>query len=137
MVARDDFDAIKECEKLVRAMKSRWNTNTSAIIDCVTTCSNEQRQQIATHFKQQNHRIINEDLEKALVGWTEEVILALMSTPSVFLSQELHKALAERDVDDRILVEILCTKTSAEINEIKLAYQSGELRLNQTQAHIN
>lgn len=56
-------------------------------------------------------------------------MLALMRPPFLFLSMEVHDALAAQYVDERVLVEILCTKTSAEIKQINEAYKRGELKL--------
>lgn len=70
-----------------------------------------------------------EDLDKVLSGCTERLMLALMRPPFLFLSIEVHDALSAQNVDERVLVEILCTKTSAEIKQINEAYKRGELKL--------
>lgn len=137
MVARDGFVAGKECDKLIAAMKSFWNTDAKAITYCFTGCSNKQRQQIAAHFMQVQQRSLIEDLKKALVGCTERLVFAMMCEPFRFLSIELHDALSGTDVNERVLVEILCTKTSAEIKQIKEAYKLGELKFQSIQSHNN
>lgn len=110
-------------------MKSIWKTDTTAIANCLTKCSNEQRQKIAAHYMLTHQKSLTEDLDKMLSGCMERLTLALMRPPFLFLSMEVHDALSAVYVDERVLVEILCTKTSVEIKQINEAYKRGELKL--------
>lgn len=78
---------------------------------------------------QTHQKSLTEDLDKMLSGCMERLALALMRPPFLFLSMEVHDALSAQLVDERVLVEILCTKTNAEIRQINEAYKHGELKL--------
>lgn len=135
MAARSGFNARKECEKLVAAMKSMWNVDTKAISDCLTSCSNAQRQQIAAHYMREHKTSLVEELKRTLASSLERLMLALVREPFRFLSIELNDAITERN--EEILIEILCTKNVAEIKQIKEAYRRGEVKFQTTLSHTN
>lgn len=98
-------------------------TDEQAIIDILTARTNAQRQQIVEYFLAEYGRDLIKDLKSELGGKFEDVIVALMCPPVVYLCKELHKAMDGIGTRETALVEILCTKTNAEIKEIVKAYE--------------
>lgn len=87
---------------------------------------NSQRQEIAKYFLQEYGRDLIDDLKSELGGKFEDVIIALMRPPTEYLCKQLHKSMSGIGTDERSLVEILCTKSNAEIKEIVKSYEECE-----------
>ncbi|XP_036319357.1 annexin B10 isoform X3 [Rhagoletis pomonella] len=117
------FDASADAQALRGAMKG-FGTDEDAIINILTARSNAQRQQIKAQFETEFGRDLIDDLKSELGGKFEEVIVALMTPPVEYLCKQLHKAMAGMGTDETTLVEILCTKTNEEMNEIVAAYEA-------------
>lgn len=64
------------------------------------------------------------DLKSELTGDTEEAVLALMMPPAEYDALCLHEALADV-TDHTLIINILFSKTGAELEEIKKAYKRG------------
>lgn len=99
-------------------------TDEQEIIDILTSRTNSQRQEIKSHFEAEFERDLIEDLKSELGGKFEDVIVALMTPPIEYLCKHLHNAMACMGTDEETLVEILCTKTNEEIQEIVAAYEA-------------
>ncbi|XP_062521298.1 annexin A7-like [Corticium candelabrum] len=121
ITAAQNFNAEAEAEKLRKAMKG-IGTDEDAIIRVLTSCSNEQRQKIKLQFKTMYGKDLISDLKSELGGHLEDGVLALLDTPLVFDAKELRKAMKGAGTDESVLLEILCTRSSDEIKELKKAY---------------
>jgi len=109
-------------EALRKAMKG-LGTDEKAIIEALTNITNEQRLTLTAAFKQMYGRDLIEDLKSELGGKLEKVILALM-TPAVFYdARELRAAMKGAGTDEGVLIEILSSRSNAEIARIKAAYK--------------
>lgn len=117
------FDPAADSQALRAAMKG-MGTDEQAIIDILITRSNAQRQQIKTFFETEFERDFIDDLKSELGGKFEDVIVALMAPPVDFLCKHLHNAMAGMGTDEETLVEILCTKSNEEMQEIVTAYEA-------------
>lgn len=100
-----------------------FGTNEQAIIDILTARSNAQRQEIAKYFLAEYGRDLIKDLKSELGGKFEDVIVALMYPPIEYLCRQLNKSMSGIGTDETSLVEILCSKTNAQIKEIVSAYE--------------
>ena len=101
-----------------------FGTDEDEIINILTARTNAQRQQIKAQFETEFGRDLIKDLKSELGGKFEDVILALMTPPVEYLCKQLHNAMAGMGTDEETLVEILCTKTNEEMQEIVAAYEA-------------
>lgn len=130
-------------------------TDNAHLINILTKRSNSQRQEIANKYKIKYghvskqtlyifpiHNCLNSftqlllcwkdlisDLKDELSGDYEHLVIALMTPLPSFLAKELHYAIEHIDKEKEILIEILCTASSAEILAIKNAYMQGNKNL--------
>ncbi|XP_070544345.1 annexin-B12-like isoform X2 [Ptychodera flava] len=116
------FNGQNEAEVLRNAMKG-LGTDEKAIIHVVTSCSNEQRQQILKDYKTMFGRDLVKDFKSELSGKLEKIVLALMLSAPQFDAAELRRAMKGVGTDEAALIEIMCTRTNAEIQAMKLAYK--------------
>lgn len=117
-----DFNAAADGDALRAAMKG-LGTDEEEIVQILTSRSNQQRQEIATYFTNELERDLVEDLKGELGGNFENVIVALMMSPDQYLCKELNAAMEGAGTDERVLVEILCTKTNEQMKELVDKYE--------------
>ncbi|XP_053319451.1 annexin A6 [Spea bombifrons] len=118
------FNADADGKVLRKAMKG-IGTDEDAIIDIITKRSNSQRQEILKAFKSHFGRDLMADLKSELSGTLCKLILGLMMTPAQFDAKQLNKAIAGAGTDEKVLIEILATRTNEEIHAINQAYQNA------------
>ncbi|CAH2321946.1 annexin A7 isoform X1 [Pelobates cultripes] len=118
-----NFDALGDAEKLRKAMKG-FGTDEQAIIDVVSNRSNDQRQKIKAAFKTAYGKDLIKDLKSELSGNVEELIVALFMPPTYYDAWSLYHAMKGAGTQERVLIEILCTRTNIEIKNIVACYKS-------------
>ncbi|XP_032047591.1 annexin A7 isoform X2 [Aythya fuligula] len=121
--AAPNFDANRDAEILRKAMKG-FGTDEQAIIDVVANRSNDQRQRIKAAFKTMYGKDLIKDLKSELSGNVEELILALFMPSTYYDAWSLHHAMKGVGTQERVLIEILCTRTNQEIRDIVNCYKS-------------
>ena len=67
------------------------------------------------------------ELISELSGNLEGAILALMEPKTLYDAKCLRRAMKGVGTDEHVLIEILCTRSNREIQEIKQAYKDGEM----------
>uniref|UniRef100_A0A8C3CNK1 Annexin n=1 Tax=Cairina moschata TaxID=8855 RepID=A0A8C3CNK1_CAIMO len=121
--AAPNFDANRDAEILRKAMKG-FGTDEQAIIDVVANRSNDQRQKIKAAFKTMYGKDLIKDLKSELSGNVEELILALFMPSTYYDAWSLRHAMKGVGTQERVLIEILCTRTNQEIRDIVNCYKS-------------
>ncbi|XP_044157974.1 annexin A5 [Bufo gargarizans] len=116
------FNANTDAEALRKAMKG-LGTDEDTIMKILTARSNAQRQQIGVSFKTLFGRDLLGDLKSELTGKLEKVIVALMMPAKLYDAYELRHAIKGAGTDENVLIEILASRTPAEINHIKKVYK--------------
>jgi len=116
-----DFNAQDDCEALHEAMKG-LGTDEDLITGIITNRSNAQRQEMKTLFAQMWGKDLEKALKSELGGHYEDVVLALFKTPVDYDAHELREAIKGAGTRESALIEILCTRTNEEIQNIKEAY---------------
>lgn len=101
-----------------------FGTDEQAIIDCLGSRSNRQRQQILLSFKTAYGKDLIKDLKSELSGNFEKTILALMKTPVLFDVYEIKEAIKGAGTDEACLIEILASRSNEHIRELNRAYKA-------------
>jgi annexin A7/11 len=117
-----NFNAESDAQVLRKAMKG-MGTDEKAIIDVLGYRSNAQRQEILKLYKTAYGKDLIKDLKSELGGKFEDVVLALMLRPEEFEAGECKRAIAGLGTDEDALIEILCTRTNAQIHAIRAEYK--------------
>nr|XP_060625044.1 annexin A11 [Anolis sagrei ordinatus] len=117
------FDPLRDAEVLRKAMKG-FGTDEQAIIECLGSRSNKQRQQIMLSFKTAYGKDLIKDLKSELSGNFERAILAMMKTPVQFDVYEIKDAIKGAGTDEACLIEILASRSNEHIHEISRLYKS-------------
>ncbi|NXW61547.1 ANX11 protein, partial [Eurystomus gularis] len=117
------FDPLKDAEVLRKAMKG-FGTDEQAIIDCLGSRSNKQRQQIILSFKTAYGKDLIKDLKSELSGNFEKTILAMMKTPVMFDAYEIKEAIKGVGTDENCLIEILASRSNEHIQELNRVYKA-------------
>ncbi|XP_017509803.3 annexin A11 isoform X2 [Manis javanica] len=117
------FDPLRDAEVLRKAMKG-FGTDEQAIINCLGSRSNKQRQQILLSFKTAYGKDLIKDLKSELSGNFEKTILALMKTPVLFDAYEIKDAIKGAGTDEACLIEIFASRSNEHIRELNRAYKT-------------
>uniref|UniRef100_A0A8C0UN35 Annexin n=1 Tax=Cyanistes caeruleus TaxID=156563 RepID=A0A8C0UN35_CYACU len=102
----------------------RCGTDEQAIIDCLGSRSNKQRQQIILSFKTAYGKDLIKDLKSELSGNFEKTILAMMKTPVMFDAYEIKEAIKGVGTDENCLIEILASRSNEHIQELNRVYKA-------------
>jgi len=116
------FNAEADAENLRKAMKG-MGTDEAAIIGIVTKRTNQQRVEIAKTFKTMYGKDLIQELKGELSGNFEDVIISMFVDPVTF-DAKLHAAMKGAGTSEGTLVEILCTRTNAQIVQIKERFKT-------------
>ncbi|XP_048826349.1 annexin A5-like [Brienomyrus brachyistius] len=117
-----NFNANQDAEVLFKAMKG-LGTDEDAILQLLTARSNSQRQQIKAAFKTLHGKDLVDELKSELGGKFETLIVSLMMPPTIFDATQLRHAIKGAGTDEKVLVEILSSRTPAQIRDIIAAYK--------------
>ncbi|XP_019484321.1 PREDICTED: annexin A5, partial [Hipposideros armiger] len=116
------FDAQADAEALRKAMKG-LGTDEESILTLLTSRSNPQRQEIAEAFKTLYGRDLLDDLKSELTGKFEKLIVALMKPSWLYDAYELKHALKGAGTNEKVLTEIIASRTPEELTAIKQVYE--------------
>ncbi|XP_063446486.1 annexin A4-like isoform X3 [Mytilus trossulus] len=117
-----NFNAENDANILRKAMKG-FGTDEKAIIDVLAFRSSEQRQQIRTMFKTMFGKDLIKELKSELGGKFEDCVVALMMPWDEFDAYELKRAMKGVGTDEDAMIEILCSRTNKQIQEIIATYK--------------
>jgi len=119
-----NFDPFDDALYLRYAMKG-LGTDEDSIIDVLCNRTSAQRQCIIQCYQENYHKDLIEDLKSELGGAFERVVLACMKPTSELLAEDLHHAMhgiGGIGTNEKILVEILYTRSNKDIAELVAAY---------------
>ncbi|CAI4224705.1 unnamed protein product [Auanema sp. JU1783] len=114
-----NFDDEVASESLERAMR---NKEKQRVVDILVHICNSQRQMIRTPYKVRYGKDLEDELKKTLNGELEEVIVALVQTPTKLDVLELHRAVKGLGTNEKVLIEILVSRTNEEMEAIRNCY---------------
>ena len=116
----DAFNPDSEAEELRNAIKPKKDED--KIISIICRRTNEQRQKIKEAYNTKYNADLIKDLEKALHHHFEDVVIGLFYTPIDYDCFQLRKAIKGLGTDEGALIEILSTRSSEDLEQIKKRY---------------
>ena len=121
VVAASGFSAERDAEALRKAMKG-LGCDAAAVSGLLCRRSNDQRQAVRSAYGRLFGRELLKDLSKELRGHHEDVCVALCLTPSQFDAVEMRRAVKGAGTHEDILIEILVTRSNAQLAALKTDY---------------
>uniref|UniRef100_A0A3Q1FSL2 Annexin n=1 Tax=Acanthochromis polyacanthus TaxID=80966 RepID=A0A3Q1FSL2_9TELE len=116
-------DPLRDVEVLRKAMKG-FGTDENAIIELLGSRTNKQRVPMVAAYKTTYGKDLKRDLKSELTGDFEDLALAMLQTPAHFDASELREAIKGAGTDEACLIEILSSRSNAEIQEINRIYKA-------------
>uniref|UniRef100_A0A673IUP5 Annexin n=1 Tax=Sinocyclocheilus rhinocerous TaxID=307959 RepID=A0A673IUP5_9TELE len=99
-------------------------TDENAIIELLGSRSNKQRVPLKAAYKTTYGKDLVSDLKSELRGNFESLVLAMLKAPAHFDASELREAISGAGTDEACLIEILSSRSNAEIREITKIYKA-------------
>jgi hypothetical protein len=118
-----DFDAEADAQILVRAVTGKEHDKATSIINILCHRSLRQRLEIKTIYKSLFGKDLITEMKSALSGKFEEVVFALLTDSVEYNAYCLHTALTGLTTTEKTLTEIICTRSNAEIHQLKIVYE--------------
>uniref|UniRef100_A0A3B4EML7 Annexin n=1 Tax=Pygocentrus nattereri TaxID=42514 RepID=A0A3B4EML7_PYGNA len=115
-----NFNANRDAAALQKAIETK-GVDETAITDILASRTNAQRQEIKAAYERDTGK---ETLE-ILRSHYEDVVLALLMTPAQFDAHELKQAMKGLGTKEKVLCEILGTRSNQEIRLIKAAFKEA------------
>ncbi|KAK7092446.1 annexin A6-like [Littorina saxatilis] len=119
----EGFNPEQDCEVLKKAMKG-FGTDEEAIIEVLSKRSGEQRKQISDTYKTQFGKDLGKELSSELSGNFKTLCVEMLLSPAEFDAKQINKAIKGLGTDEKALIEIICTRSNAELQAIKEAYKT-------------
>jgi len=116
------FNPEMDCAALRNAMRG-LGTDEDTIINIICSRNNLQRQEIKRYYITAYGRDLIKDLKSELSGNFENVVIAMFQTPAEFDSESLYKAMKGLGTDEGVLIEIIGSRTSYELDLIKQTFR--------------
>uniref|UniRef100_A0A3Q3JB35 Annexin n=1 Tax=Monopterus albus TaxID=43700 RepID=A0A3Q3JB35_MONAL len=113
---RPDRDFIE----LQAALEKKDTVN---LVRILTNRNNAQRQVIAKTFEDITHKDLTTSVKKATTGNLGVLLLELLMPPLEYEAHRLHQATARLGTDEETLMEILCTRSGSQLQEISATYK--------------
>ncbi|XP_054633334.1 annexin A2a [Dunckerocampus dactyliophorus] len=117
-----DFDPGKDAARIETAIKTK-GVDEQTIIDVLTKRTYSQRRDIAFEYERRAKKDMISALKGALSGSLESVILGLMKSTCQYDASEIRGSIKGLGTDEETLIEILCSRSNSELQEIKQVYQ--------------
>ncbi|XP_029313035.1 annexin A11b [Cottoperca gobio] len=116
-------DPLRDVEVLRKAMKG-FGTDENAITELLGSRTNKQRVPMVAAYKTTYGKDWFHDLKSELTGNYEKLVIAMMKSPTQFDASELREAIKGAGTDEACLIEILSSRSNADIHEINRIYKS-------------
>uniref|UniRef100_A0A8C6WQC6 Annexin n=1 Tax=Neogobius melanostomus TaxID=47308 RepID=A0A8C6WQC6_9GOBI len=116
-------DPLRDVEVLRKAMKG-FGTDENAIIELLGNRTIKQRVPMVAAYKTTYGKDLFKDLKSELTGNFEALVVAMLMTPTKLDAAEIREAIKGAGTDEACLIEILSSRSNAEILEISKLYKS-------------
>ncbi|CAL8293958.1 unnamed protein product [Boreogadus saida] len=122
LVPFKDFDPGTDAARIETAIKTK-GVDESTIIDILTKRTYSQRREIAFAYEKRVKKEMIPALKDALSGSLESVILGLMKSTAQYDASVIKGSIKGLGTDEETLIEIVCSRSKAEMLEIKKVYK--------------
>jgi annexin A7/11 len=117
------FNPQDDAAKLYKAMKG-FGTDEKSLIEVLCKRTNSQRQEIALMYKTGYGKDLLQNIKSETSGNFELMFKALLyRTPIELEAHDLHDSIAGLGTNEESLIDIMCTKTNAEMQLLKQTYR--------------
>ncbi|BHF78452.1 Annexin A6 [Sparganum proliferum] len=116
-----NFNADHDAEVLKKAMDG-LGTDEAMVVEILGHRTSSQRLQIASRYKALYGKDLREDLDSELSGDFGELVDLLFFTPAELKAEICYKAIRGLGTDEDALIEVICTATTAELQQLKQEY---------------
>lgn len=93
------------------------------IIEQLTRINNDQRQQVRDAHKKCYGKYLMDRFDELEFG-LRRALKALVELPGAYAARELREAMEGPGMDEKVLIELLCTRNNAAIEDIEKTYQA-------------
>lgn len=116
-----NFHPDRDAEEIQAALEKK---DAGTLVRILTNRNNAQRQVIAKTFQEITKKDLAASVKKALAGDLETLLLELLLAPMEYEAHRLQQAMTGLGTDEETLMEILCTRSGKQLQEISDAYTS-------------
>lgn len=116
-----NFHADRDALTIHTALEQK---DANTLVRILTNRSNAQRQQITQIYQSIKEKDLVTGVKKAVSGDLSTLLLALLMTPVDFQAQRLHTAMEGLGTDEETVLEILCTCSEGQLQDISAAYST-------------
>ncbi|KAK3559939.1 hypothetical protein QTP86_028852 [Hemibagrus guttatus] len=116
-------DPLRDVEVLRKAMKG-FGTDENAIIELLGNRSNKQRVPLVKAYKTTYGKDLVHDIKSEISGNFENLVLAMLKSPCELDASQLREAMSGVGTDEACLIEILSSRSNAEIQEINRIFKA-------------
>jgi len=114
-----NFHPDRDAKEIQAALEKK---DAGTLVRILTNRSNAQRQLIAKTFEDTTQKDLAAGVKKALAGDLETLLLELLMPSLEYEAHRLQQAMAGLGTDEETLMEILCTRSGKQLQEISAAY---------------
>lgn len=122
------FYPAEDAKRLYKAMKG-IGTDETTLIDVLCQRTWPQRQEIVMAYKSAYGKDLQRSIESETSGDFRDVLVALLKPPIFYEAEMLRNSVAGLGTNEEILIDVVCTKSNAEMFELKSAYRQSNLLL--------
>ncbi|XP_076118847.1 annexin A2-A-like [Alosa pseudoharengus] len=122
VVPASDFDPDKDAARIETAIKTK-GVDEQTITDILTRRTYNQRREIAFAYERRAKKDMITALKGALSGSLEALVLGLMKSTSQYDATEIKSSIKGLGTDEETLIELVCSRSRAELVEIKSVYK--------------
>ncbi|XP_026777397.2 annexin A1 [Pangasianodon hypophthalmus] len=119
-----NFNASRDAAALQKAIETK-GVDENAITDILARRTNAQRQEIKAAFQQDTGKDLVNTLNSVLKSHYKHVVLALLMTPAQYDAHEVRQAMKGLGTKEKVLNEILGTRSNQEIRLLKTAFKDA------------
>uniref|UniRef100_A0A4W5MC51 Annexin n=1 Tax=Hucho hucho TaxID=62062 RepID=A0A4W5MC51_9TELE len=104
-------------------LEAGFGVDEATIINVLTKRTYSQRREVAFAYERRAKKDLVTALKGALSGSLETVILGLMKSTAQYDASEIKGSIKGLGTDEEVLIEIVCSRSSSELAEIKTVYK--------------